>query len=742
MIRFKWILFRIFLVFSVLMIVASCEKELDKYYEVPDWLKGNVWEVLSKSGEHSLFLEAIERAGYKEMISGRGIITVVAPDDNAFHEYLNNKGYGSVGEIAMGELRKMVGYHIVYYAFDQAKFANYRPEGSTAYDEQITDAGLYFKFRTKSATEITEYRDFTVPTAETPPLRKVYHKERFLPVLSSYLFDTKGIDPIANYEYFYSGSNWTGEQGRFNISNASVREYGIIADNGYVYVVDQVLEPLETIYNVLDANDNFSIFKEIYDRFIDFQYNEDLSQNYGQGDSLFLYYHVDLPKIASEWSYNGEGGLPDYADLATLSRESNNVFAPINSSILDFYDSFWSDYYDGLESVHFLPIKYLLDNHVHEGDIVFPEEINRGRVITKYGNPVDFNPEDVSLKAMCNNGTLYGLDNLMVPRMFESVTASAFQRPEFRMFLHMMDQTSMVQPLMSEDFEFNMFLPDDHIIQGNSSIEGRMMLYQNLNPNKFGMQSIQIEGDDVPWTAMNLGTMTAFVRNHVTNKMMTKVDNLKVLKTLNSFQYLLVEDDQFIYSSDIYNNYKDSPSAFTKITEHYNGTSLRLTGTDDRALTQDFSLFKNQLIYNTPSDLSYFEQLCRAGGFLTSALPFSFLLGERFIVFAPTEEAILDGFASIPSQPSAIGAYMRYYFVSVNESRLGDYPFPGAGIEGELITYGQVDSDTRAVLTLIDNGDQLQVMDAKGNIVNVLEVFPRIYGDGAVYMIDGLLEFQ
>lgn len=38
------------------------------------------------------------------------------------------------------------------------------------------------------------------------------------------------------------------------MSNASVKEYQIITNNGYIYNVDRVLEPLETIYDVLKKN--------------------------------------------------------------------------------------------------------------------------------------------------------------------------------------------------------------------------------------------------------------------------------------------------------------------------------------------------------------------------------------------------------------------------------------------------------------------------------------------------------
>ncbi|HPR32978.1 MAG TPA: fasciclin domain-containing protein, partial [Prolixibacteraceae bacterium] len=542
------------LVLLAILMLASCEKEMDKYYKIPDWLKGNAYELLDSRGNFTHFLEAVERAGFKDVIRGKGIITVMAPTDDAFAKYLNGKGVQNVSDLPAAELKKLVGLHLVYYSFDRSKFLNYRPEGNSSQNETYDDAGLYYKFRTKSSSLPEEYIDNTLPNDASDRSKTVYHKELFLPVFSDRLFETKQIDPAANYGYFYPSTSWPGTDSAFCVSNAHVEEYELVTDNGYVYIIDQVIEPVETIHKQLAENPDYSLFQSLYDRFSDFQFDEGLTLNYGNGEELYLYYHVDLPKIASEWSYNGESGLPDYADLGRLSRLSNNVFAPNNDALTGFFDDFWSPFYPDISLVHFLPVKYLLDNQVYEGDIVFPEEIEAGKITSKYGNVIQFNTQDVSLKRICANGTLYGLNSLSVPRMFEGITAPAFQNPAYRMFLHMMDQSEMVQPLMSDNVDFQLFLPTDSMMEGNTTIYGRRLLYQNLNPNKYGEQNIMIEGDDEPWILMKTSLMEGVVKNHVATRLMTSTGNAKIYKTLNSYQYLLLEDDEKVWSSFIYNN--------------------------------------------------------------------------------------------------------------------------------------------------------------------------------------------
>jgi hypothetical protein len=83
--------------------LISCEQEMDKYYQLPEWLKGNAQEVLKADGDYSIFLEAIERAGYAEMVGGKGIVTVIAPSDESFRKWLQDHRYASIKDVSVEE---------------------------------------------------------------------------------------------------------------------------------------------------------------------------------------------------------------------------------------------------------------------------------------------------------------------------------------------------------------------------------------------------------------------------------------------------------------------------------------------------------------------------------------------------------------------------------------------------------------------------------------------------------------
>ena len=93
----------------------SCEDKMDEHYEKPEWLKGTAWEVLSNEygGKFSMFLEAAELSGFKPILDGKSVATVMAPDNDAFAAYLEEHGYVSVKDIPTDDLKKLIGYHLI-----------------------------------------------------------------------------------------------------------------------------------------------------------------------------------------------------------------------------------------------------------------------------------------------------------------------------------------------------------------------------------------------------------------------------------------------------------------------------------------------------------------------------------------------------------------------------------------------------------------------------------------------------
>lgn len=708
--------------------IVSCQSELDKYYETPDWLKGNAWEYLESKGNYTQFLQAIELTGFKELVSGKGIITVMAPSNDAFTNYLNQKGYASINDVPSDDLKKLIGYHLVYYSFSKEQFANYQPNGSGS--ENPLERGLYYKHRTKALNPVTT--EFDKVTGRNV---KVIHKELFLPVLSENLFETKNIDAKTNYEYFFNGSTWAGSDNGFNVASAAVNEYAVVTDNGYLYEIDRVLEPLETIHQSLKNQGNFSDFLSMYDKFSDYWYDEEATKNYGNGDSLFIHKHVALPQIASEWPYNGEGALPDYAELASLSKDAFSVYVPTNEALAKFYNDYWSPYYTSLDSVNFIQVAYLLDNHVYSGSIVFPEEIQKGQITTKYGTPVAFDPNtDVDISQICANGAYYGLNEVQVPGMFKSVTGPAFRNPEYRMFLFMMSSTGMVLPLSGNSINYTVFYPNDATILKSGYYDLNIQYY-DPKPLVFDDDVIQVL--DGQWVNMSGGTMLGFINDHIASDIITEISGIKVYKTRTDFNYLYVKDNS-IASTRMYNeNLPFSP--IERIEGDWtNGEAYKI----DTLLLKNNNPFKAEITsadeYDFLSDFVEFSKLLTKAGLLPLNNPLDFIVGN-YMVFIPNNEAILNAPAGvIPEDPEQLAEYLKYYFVPMSTNFLSDYLFPGTGLTEVLKTYQLVNFEA-STFEISDQGDKLHIVSNNGN-ANVVSIIPKVYTDGAAYLIDGLIQ--
>ena len=499
------------LLFSVLML-PSCS-DMDEYYEEPDWIAGSIYEKLAADGQHSLFIRGAERAGYKQILDGKSILTVMAPDDEAMSSYLSANYAGqSIDELPIDEVKKLIGFHILYYSFDKEKLINFRPKDGDAMSQKerdaALDAGLFYKFRTYSQDAPTQENDTAL----------VYHLERYLPIFSYKMFESKygqngkkGIDAKANYEYFFPDTRWNGEGG-FQVANANVTEYANVAKNGYIYKVDHVLKPLATIYDELKQAGKYTKFLGFYDSFKNYVKDEDLTLKYSQslgGKDLYqIFFNRNtasaLPAIASEWP------VTNYQDVESLARRAYSIFAPTDKALDDFFNDYWKEGgYASLDDVSPELVQNILRHSIYDEttakytvtsdkvlSMVFPEEIEAGRVRDNEGNLIQFDTDEVpaSDRIICSNGVLYGCSVLTPPAKFNSVTGPANQYKKFSTFQYILSQSGMESTLSNNNATFIMLYPDSAQLYDNGKIElidvnGETQIANNEYPQGMGTKA-------------------------------------------------------------------------------------------------------------------------------------------------------------------------------------------------------------------------------------------------------------
>ncbi|MDE6377439.1 MAG: fasciclin domain-containing protein [Duncaniella sp.] len=748
--------------------LTSCKDDdlaSDDHYKAPSWLKGNAYEVMQKDGNHSIFLRAIDLSDYQEIVAGKSIVTVVAPTDEAFRNYLSKKGYGSIDELNEADhayLNKLVAYHLMYYAFDWNKMVNFRPtNGDNATPDQLeVMAGYYYKHRTHAADPIEE-QIVSIDGGAPAPI-KIYHNELYIPVLSNKFFETKGIDAAYNYNYFYPDTQW-GEAtaaGTFNIANARVEGGAVVTDNGYLYNVDHVVEPLNTIYDEMALNPNYSKFLSIYDRYTVFESaSDEIKQSLGY--EVYVRSHNGLPNIAWEWP------VSSWSAIATLEQAGYNVFAPSNSAIDEFFHNFWTQEsgYTSVEDLDPLILQYfVMQSFGERAFIAFPEEIKNGDIKTVYGTPIDIDPDQVTDRKICANGAFYGMDHMEMPAIFTSVVGPAFKNTDFRWYLYALDKANATLSLAAQNTSFVTLIPKNEQL---AAYEPAIQLA--TNPTGYELQQWNDEAG--AFVTMGGSALKNITDVHVAQNIgELKTSGTQVISTQAPYNYWFVRDGK-ITTNALFNkqlillDYTEDPFvAFTPVLNDghkwSNGSAYSYDAPVIFEQTSGDGLGHYLAVGNDKNYKYYmFAQLLNKAGLITKDGQLDPTLspaGCRFILFAPTNEAITQALAdkTIPGASSLkvtngtmsgtvsgtnktnLANYLRQYFISSLMNPFADYPYVGSKCKGEFITMANDEK-----LSIYDDGTLSIGYPGKTPVkVNAdFNYLPFAFSDGCLHFIDGIL---
>lgn len=768
------------LTFPLSLSLTSCADDItnDEHYKTPDWLKGNAYEVLQKEGNYVTFLKGIELTGYQSIVNGKSILTVMAPDDAAFATFLAAKGVSSIEQLYQQNpdyTKRLIGTHLMYYAFDWAKMVNFRPsDGDAATEAQKNvNAGYYYKHRTHSQAPVETVKG-TVDGKEQD--LKIYHYETYLPVFSTKFFATKGTsDAASDYNYFYPDTKWWGSQNSgdgFNVANAMVSDKdNVITDNGYLYHVDRVVEPVNTIYDELKNNSEFSQFLSLYDSYV--TYSEALNEtNTSLGYTAYMRSHGSLPPIAFEWPISSTSAAA-YTQTEKLEKDGYNVFAPTNDALASFFQTFWTaeQGYPTLSSLDPLIKEYFIKQMFSEDNfIVLPSEIAAGKVKTSFGTTVNFDPQSIDQKyrKICANGTLYGMNKMTAPAIFSSVVAPAFRDTTYSCYLYALDGSGLVSSLAADNSQFVALIPSN---QKFYNADPAMRLYTTTSGKELQKYSTDAGAYVSVGSSAKLNMANIHISDAVTE---LKPQGTQVINAYAPFNYWFVKDGGIctnaLFNEQLTPNYSGSPFvAFHELTN--NGAAWA----NGRAYTYDApSVFKTAsgdgLLHHLAvcNDENYeyylFAQLLSKAG-LVQGTSISFPTDDidassrRLIAFVPTNETIKQNYKSIPGASALFNAdgtfkpkgtvsgtnksqlqnWLCTCFVSTEDNQFTDYPFIGSSCHGDFITKALTSN-----LAIKDNGSSLSIqLVGSSDVVNVISkysYFPFAFNDGCLHFVDGIIK--
>ena len=647
----------------------SCEKEIDKYYERPGWLPGSAWEVLAGKGNYSLFLEGCKLTELDVLIKGKGLCTVFAPTDEAIIAYLKTTPYSSLtdmADVAPEELKVLMGFHIVEYSFNRDQLVAFNPAGVNM-EEEAT--GQYYKQQTFAREGVELVSD-----PNTGQQYKVMRQEKYLPFISSEYFKSFELStPAYNYNYFFPNTTYVAGENNVQVANASVTEYEIAADNGYIHLISEVLKPLRTVYSVLeDENLEFSMFKSLYDRFTKMTYNEDLSNQYS--DSLFTYLHSNnLPNIASEWTFNGEYGFS--VMIAQSTGVTYNSFIPTDAALHSFFSQWFGDQY-AVENMDLLVLDYFINNHVLDRRIVFPEEVKNGKCQSPFGDKIDFDVDNAVHKELCGNGVFYGINEVVIPAMFKSVTKPIFTNDNYSIFRYFLHKSGQMIQLINPELEYSMFIPT------NDAFAALGIRLNEGEANVLGDEKLERADEDGEYKEILAAEVVEIATYQFVREGISQFDNKKIYKTANGSSYIKTFDGGVLGEVS-----SSTPQ------------EIKLIGNKETGLTNGYAYEVDQLfarptetlfdILSGYADYSTFFKKLKDAGLVVSIngieeIPF--MVGETMMCFAPTNDLMAT--LTLPEDPKELVEYLKYFFISLDANGLVEYVLPNIGDVGTYETLG------------------------------------------------------
>jgi uncharacterized surface protein with fasciclin (FAS1) repeats len=442
--------FNKFILLLLLVPVAQCQRERDEYYAAPEWGRKPVYEVLQGEGRFGLYLQCVDKTLYATSLKGNGLWTVFAPNDDAFKAYLAAKGYGSVDDMPLGEVEKIVAYSMVYDRYELDHLSDIRTNGWDTLNSIKKKTAYYETIH----REYDEYRQDSIwvvsPTTAASGGSASYalndNNYKYLPFYMARYFGARQTPLTAeDYNVFYPNATYTGK----NIQGASIVTQDMLASNGVAHELDGLNEPLPNLEDILFGDPSYSEFRKLVE--LKNPIKEPLFYSYFTSLAMTQYFQTMYPDrsisnvyaktyAALDVPFNCERFSNALDDISPES-EGYTVFIPNNEAIQDFVAEKIAGYgYSSVSELSVNLVQIFINAHLVT-NMIWPGEYKGAKNVSDaYINGEG--PGGSGYEAVCtdvrpaSNGFFYGMRSYVKSPYFETVLAEVLLQPNTYMFLY------------------------------------------------------------------------------------------------------------------------------------------------------------------------------------------------------------------------------------------------------------------------------------------------------------------
>jgi uncharacterized surface protein with fasciclin (FAS1) repeats len=464
----------LFVLFCVVAFFASCRKEAFKEeYDRPENLQPPIYQVLETAGNFKTLLAVIDKSGYKNTLSAAGYWTLFAPNDAAFQKYFTDNNT-SLSAMSAATARNIVTYSLVFNAFQSNRLPDYQSSRGWVVNNAFKRRTAYyddFYTAVKPAALASEQGDSVVVlsanrNAVAPPfVSYVYgdNNNKYVPYFLTSYMSARNLG-ASDYNYFFPNSAYTGS----NVANATIVKKDILAENGVIHEIDQVILPLPNIEQQLAASNQYSEFKRLFDDLmVTYLQNNDAAARYNtitrKSNKVFIKQYSGLLAFAlGNENYNKLEDNDGQTDGYTLFAPNNTALNKyLNEVILEFYKPNPNVTLSNAEAAALMAriprniVADFLNAHLFINNIwpsKFASSSNFLGEIAKFNSGTN-----VVDKKFCSNGIFYGTNVVQPANVFSTVYSRGYLDPEYSI-MNTAINISLKNVLTNPGAKFNIFM--------------------------------------------------------------------------------------------------------------------------------------------------------------------------------------------------------------------------------------------------------------------------------------------
>jgi len=495
-------------------------------YKRPDWLPGKLYTTLSVQDSLSMFAEILHLSGLDTIVDVSGSWTIFAPTDEAIKQYLADNNYASISSIPSDKLEKIAEFHIVQNPWTLEQLQILSAYGWR--DEDGGNSNLYaYKRQTslKNPNEkfwIKQKKDddmIVLDSTMADRYKRVYVQSRkYVPVFYDQFM---AVNNISSEDYqFYFGRPY--ENGNIYFAGAKILRGDIIAENGFIHLIDKVVSPMLNAKEMLERE----IPGETYKRFLEMVYwyypdfEPNISATYNQysvrqGGLVDTLWDLHFSPLDFDIQDELTGNSGSTFNL-TLVRH-NGIFAPTDNTFGQFDDGILTEksgfpHWADARSLPMDVVEFIIPRHFDNSPI-YPSKSKYQEIFIDESRYKQ-NEESIIRKEFGSNCTFIGIDSYSPDKVFTSITGPVFCRPSYSTFRRALLYSNVYSTLAEYEGELYFFPINNAALVVDSSL---ILNWIDRDANRYNFQQV----DRISHEVMGIGSST--VRNMILNQVAVKV---------------------------------------------------------------------------------------------------------------------------------------------------------------------------------------------------------------------------